>query len=721
MMKRFLCCLAVFISAFLAIGATTVYLPSSAGEESLVDVTSEFSSEKGQLPKAITFESDTFLKNDGLILCTRLEGAYSIEFDAATTADGSAELGGTVFLATFGNASATEEIGGDAQIGKEDCVSFVAQVGGIHTGRNDYTASGHKIWNDKSCTQAGTYNKFVTEIGAYFTGNFFFRFRFDVTNEGTIDIYAKRMDLGTDLIYLNTIGFEGGSGTSGLTDGYFSLLSATKGVFSVMNFKVNGEEVSFEGENPELTVFGTNNTAKEQLYFADNTRMSSEFLVNDSNAADGDVLFDISYGFQIIGAHGGMSGGGLSISFMFGMSERGSAKTDASYCETKWAVLLGARKNNNVVGSDIPSNVYLINGVIVNVHAVGKKGGTLEVTVTETSPYPQQVSRTYTGLDLNGYMAIDVNDVTEHGDDEITVFQSFSVKVDEDATEYRPTGVQFEKSAITVPMGGEVKPVCSVLPAKSDNKTLTFVSSDTSIATVSDDGTITGVSRGQTTVTATSFNGKSGSITVVVTQPVTGVSLDVQSLELFTGEHHQLTATVIPDTAQIKDVVYSSSNIGIVQVSGNGFITAVSGGEAIVTVTTVDGQLTASCTVTVKEPVSGVKLDVNYLEISVGETITVSATVNPSTASDKSVTYTSSDASIATVTSDGKITALKEGEVVITVTTAEGSYTDECVVKVNPKASGNGCTSAFDASCSVAIVTGVFVVGLVISRKKKHE
>lgn len=106
--------------------------------------------------------------------------------------------------------------------------------------------------------------------------------------------------------------------------------------------------------------------------------------------------------------------------------------------------------------------------------------------------------------------------------------------------------------------------------------------------------------------------------------------------------------------------------------------------------TTADGGKTATCAVTVKAKiisVTGVTLDKSKLELGVGTTGTLTPTVNPSNATNKNVTWSSSKPAVASV-SNGTVSGLTVGEAVITVTTEDGSFKASCTVTVTDSASG---------------------------------
>lgn len=251
------------------------------------------------------------------------------------------------------------------------------------------------------------------------------------------------------------------------------------------------------------------------------------------------------------------------------------------------------------------------------------------------------------------------------------------------------TSVTLNKSNTTITVGQTETLIATVLPANATNKNVTWSTSNSSIATVDQNGKVTARAAGTAVVTVTTVDGgKTASCTVNVinaTIPVTGVTLNVTSLTLDVGQSQVLTATVLPTNATNKSVTWSSSNSSVASVNSNGRVTAVSSGQATITVRTVDGGKTATCVVTVRPQtvsVTGVTLNTNSISLHPGENYTLVATVLPSNATNKSVTWSSSNASVATVNSNGKVTAVGGGSATITVRTNDGGFTANCQVSV---------------------------------------
>ncbi len=262
-------------------------------------------------------------------------------------------------------------------------------------------------------------------------------------------------------------------------------------------------------------------------------------------------------------------------------------------------------------------------------------------------------------------------------------------KVTVTAAKVPVTGVTLDREELTLAVGATETLVATVAPDNATDKTVTWKSGKESVATVDQKGKVTAVGQGTTTITVTTKDGEKEAyckVTVTAAKvPVTGVTLDQEELTLAAGESETLTATVAPDNATNKELAWKSSDQGIAKVDGKGKVTAVKEGTATITVTTKDGNKTATCKVTVtaaKVPVTGVALDQNELELRAGETGTLTATVAPDNATDKAVTWTTSDKNIATVDKNGKVTAVKEGAATITVTTKDGNKTAACKVTV---------------------------------------
>lgn len=219
---------------------------------------------------------------------------------------------------------------------------------------------------------------------------------------------------------------------------------------------------------------------------------------------------------------------------------------------------------------------------------------------------------------------------------------------------------------------------------------IVWSSSDESVLTVDVNGFVTAVGDGAASITATVDGISATTDVITVTTPVvkvSGVKLNATNLKLAVGcEPSTLTATVEPENAANKNVSWSSSDPTIATVEG-GIVTPVKAGTATVTVTTEDGEFTASCKVTVVQPATGLTLDKRKVTLVGAATEQLKATVVPAEA-DQTVIWKSSNEGVVTVDQAGTVTAVSKGVATITASTEDGSFSQDCMVTVsNPATS----------------------------------
>ncbi|MCK5129602.1 MAG: Ig-like domain-containing protein [Clostridiales bacterium] len=162
------------------------------------------------------------------------------------------------------------------------------------------------------------------------------------------------------------------------------------------------------------------------------------------------------------------------------------------------------------------------------------------------------------------------------------------------------TGVSLDHSTLSIPDGGNDTLVATIAPSNATNKNVSWSTSDENIATVSA-GTVTAVSVGTATITATTEDGSFTDTCTVTVDPiaVSGISLDRSTLALEKGYSDTLVPTISPANASNKNVTWSSDDESVAIVASNGLVTAVDNGTATITVTTVDGSFPDTCEVTV--------------------------------------------------------------------------------------------------------------------------
>lgn len=230
-----------------------------------------------------------------------------------------------------------------------------------------------------------------------------------------------------------------------------------------------------------------------------------------------------------------------------------------------------------------------------------------------------------------------------------------------------------------------LKPIIS--PSNTTVKTVTWKSSNTSVATVNSKGVVKGVKAGTATITCTTLsNNRTATCKITVKNAsVQSVKLSTTSISTTANKSITLKATVSPSYATDKRVIWLSSNPAVATVSTSGVIKTVAPGKTVITCQSVSGKKTATCTVTVnKISVSSIKLSYSSMSLEQGTSKTLKATVAPSNASNKGVTYKSSNTKVATVNSNGVVKAVGKGTATITCTAKDGSGKKAtCKVTVN--------------------------------------
>lgn len=256
------------------------------------------------------------------------------------------------------------------------------------------------------------------------------------------------------------------------------------------------------------------------------------------------------------------------------------------------------------------------------------------------------------------------------------------------------TNIRMNISQATIQSGGQYQLSAIITPADA-SKSLRWTSSNPNVATVNNNGLVTGRSSGTSTITCTTTDGSnlSASCTITVAQLITSISMQ-GSLEMNTGNTYRLSVSISPASATGKSLKWNSSNGNVATVSGDGTVTAKSPGTANITCVTTDGsKKSATCTVTVKQGVTGITLNKTSATIGVGNSTQLTANVSPSNATNKSVKWNSSNTGVATVNGNGQVTGVGVGTTTITCRSSDGNATASCTVTVANVSSGNSGSS----------------------------
>ena len=254
--------------------------------------------------------------------------------------------------------------------------------------------------------------------------------------------------------------------------------------------------------------------------------------------------------------------------------------------------------------------------------------------------------------------------------------------------------IKLSPSTATIKVGSTTQISANIEPSNATNSELVWTSSDPSIATVTDKGVVKGVKSGVITITAKTKDGKvvaTSKITVEELAPtptpmvITSISFTDDNVSVEKDKSLNLIVEIEPVELSSSKLSWESSDNSIVTVDDNGKITGIKKGTATITVTTNNGKK-ATCTVTVVDntiPVESITLNPSEVEIGVGGSKQVIATIEPSNATNRELIWTSNNINVATVDANGIVTGVGVGETTITVKTKDGTVVDTIVVTVD--------------------------------------
>ena len=246
-----------------------------------------------------------------------------------------------------------------------------------------------------------------------------------------------------------------------------------------------------------------------------------------------------------------------------------------------------------------------------------------------------------------------------------------------------PTSVSVSPSSLSI-NEGESKYLSATVYPSTASQSVTWSSSNTSVATISSTGKVTAVKAGTATMTARTSNGKTGSCSVtVINNKPTQITIP-STMKMEVGEKQKITPTFTPSNASA-NLTWSSSDKNVATVSSDGTVTALAKGTSTIKVVT-DNNLSATCQLTVTNDPKQVELIKDSDEIFTGDDVKLTAKLTPSHAT-TTYTWTSDNEQVATVVAPSKesaevsVKAHKAGTAKITVKTSNG-LTASCEIAV---------------------------------------
>jgi len=247
------------------------------------------------------------------------------------------------------------------------------------------------------------------------------------------------------------------------------------------------------------------------------------------------------------------------------------------------------------------------------------------------------------------------------------------------------TNITVNPLSVSLVVGNTEQITGTIQPVGAINSGILWSSLNQAIATVNSTGLVTAVNVGSTYISAISAGDstKRTAILVNVTAPVTQITLNKQSLNLTVSQTAVLTMTITPTTVVNKNVEWSSSNSEIASVNHTGTVTGVGNGTAIISVMTIQGNLVATCLVTVTTSVQTLKISRDKLTLIVGKGIQLFYSFFPQSSSNPRVFWSNSNPKVVQISNSGYISGLSAGTAIITATSMENkSLNSSCQVTV---------------------------------------
>ena len=238
----------------------------------------------------------------------------------------------------------------------------------------------------------------------------------------------------------------------------------------------------------------------------------------------------------------------------------------------------------------------------------------------------------------------------------------------------RATSIALNHDELTLYAGEKATLTATVMPGNATDKSVSWASSDEKVVKVSQKGELTAVGTGRAQVTATTRDGSklTAVCNVTVSARAESLTFDIEEKTIGIGETFMLVPVVKPEGASPR-LTWKSSDPAVAYVDGNGRVEGFETGTSDITATTTDGSnLTATCRVTVIRYVSSIGLSESEMTLFAGETKKLTATVNPTDATNRKLAWTSTDEAVATV-EDGTVTARGNGTASIVATSTDGS------------------------------------------------
>ena len=250
-------------------------------------------------------------------------------------------------------------------------------------------------------------------------------------------------------------------------------------------------------------------------------------------------------------------------------------------------------------------------------------------------------------------------------------------------------GVSIGKPEECVYVGDRFKPDVAIVPENALNRNYTLKSLDEGVAALDDEGFVVLKSYGKARIQATTEDGGYTDVCEFdVYEHTVGIRLEAEQARVRKGGRLTLAAVAMPEGKTDGRLVWSSSDGSVASVDEEGVVSGKSKGEAVITVTAIDGGYTAECRMRVYQPVTELRMDNRSMTVDTGKDIQLTATILPYDADNKNIVWSSDNPDVADVNGKGVVTGVKAGQTVIRATSEDEGISDFCVVTVNQPVTG---------------------------------
>lgn len=245
------------------------------------------------------------------------------------------------------------------------------------------------------------------------------------------------------------------------------------------------------------------------------------------------------------------------------------------------------------------------------------------------------------------------------------------------------TGIKFQETQLTLQTGERYYMNVELTPANSTDNGLLWESSDTKVVTVNEKGMLEAKEAGTAIIMARTESGGMAYCKVTVLQAVKSLIMNFEEKTIYVGDDFELTVSINPSKATQLAVTWKSSNTKVATVTDKGIVKGLKGGTAVITATTVDGGYSAICVVTVREKISGLKLNYDSYRLGLDKSVILIATATNENATNQKIVWTSSNEKVAKVSKTGKVIGIKYGFATITAYAQDGSNAEaSCEIEV---------------------------------------